>query len=593
MNSRQIEGMMNRGKMEREIVVEIQRAYMASLREIKEKVRILDGREQTESVINRRKYQKALETQVTDVLANMNDNMYGSVDQYLKDCYEDGFIGTMYDLQGQGIPLVFPINQQDIVNSIVNNTKLSKPLYESMGHNVNELITKVNNEIARGVSMSSSYIDIARNIQKQSNIGMNRSLVIARTEGHRVRIEATADAQKKAKDRGADVMKQWDSTLDKKTRKTHAELDGQIQEIEDDFVIKSSGAKASHPAGFGIAKEDINCRCALLQRARWALDDEEYTKMNGDTNNLIRLKEKDFESFTKAYKEKAKEVTGIKIDKMESWYGNKHSKAIKERLESAPELYQNAWNECQDEFQTLDPKYRGAKAYYQPSKYAHQRGVQLNILNDSKGSSYQTPYNVAFHEYGHHMDYLLNDKYGDGDYLKGFSEVYKDDLLAKTLKEEGLKAVEPYVDKYVKEHTDYIQKEIDDMFDAKVRRGFATESERAIKTGKDEFDYVVNKWKSDPSLKAEIVKSFIDDVKSNLTLIERGDISDMFEPILNTAYPFGVGHGTSYWRGRSPSKEAFAEMYSAVVANPDSLKGIKLYFPNAFKVFEEMLGVIK
>ena len=36
----------------------------------------------------------------------------------------------------------------------------------------------------------------------------------------------------------------------------------------------------------GMAKEVVNCRCALLQRAKWALTDEEFTKMNGETNEL-------------------------------------------------------------------------------------------------------------------------------------------------------------------------------------------------------------------------------------------------------------------------------------------------------------------
>ncbi len=30
-----------------------------------------------------------------------------------------------------------------------------------------------------------------------------------------------------------------------------------------------------YPGGFGIASQDVNCRCALLQRARWALDANE------------------------------------------------------------------------------------------------------------------------------------------------------------------------------------------------------------------------------------------------------------------------------------------------------------------------------
>jgi len=40
-----------------------------------------------------------------------------------------------------------------------------------------------------------------------------------------------------------------------------------------------------HPGGFGDPAEDCNCRCALLQKARWALDDDE-TKYLGDVSGL-------------------------------------------------------------------------------------------------------------------------------------------------------------------------------------------------------------------------------------------------------------------------------------------------------------------
>ena len=91
--------------------------------------------------------------------------------------------------------------------------------------------------------------------------------------------------QKRAIARGAEVVKQWDSTLDGKTRPTHRMLDGQIVDV-DGYFKSESGNKALYPGGFGVPSEDCNCRCALLQRAKWALSDEDFTKMNGDTNEL-------------------------------------------------------------------------------------------------------------------------------------------------------------------------------------------------------------------------------------------------------------------------------------------------------------------
>ena len=78
---------------------------------------------------------------------------------------------------------------------------------------------------------------------------MNKSMRIAKTEGHRVSQEATYTVQKKAKERGAEIVKQWDSTLDGKTRPTHRALDGQIVGV-DEYFKSESGYKALYPGDF-------------------------------------------------------------------------------------------------------------------------------------------------------------------------------------------------------------------------------------------------------------------------------------------------------------------------------------------------------
>lgn len=47
----------------------------------------------------------------------MNAKQFTTVSDYLQVCYEDGFVGTMFDLQGQGVPFVLPMNQEQIVRA--------------------------------------------------------------------------------------------------------------------------------------------------------------------------------------------------------------------------------------------------------------------------------------------------------------------------------------------------------------------------------------------------------------------------------------------------------------------------------------------
>ncbi len=306
MNKRQKELLQSQLKDEKEIIKELKKIYGQAEKDIDNKIAALLARtdlENLQSIIYQVDYQKALRTQIGAILDDLNANQFTSISEYLTKCYESGFLGTLYDIQGQGVPLIFPIDQNQVVKAITTDSKLSKRLYTRLGEDVDELKKKVRLELSRGISQAYSYADIARNIRNQTKIGMNRSMRIARTEGHRVTQQATFDSQQKAKKAGADIVKQWDSTLDSRTRPMHQQLDGQIRELDEPFNVGIYSAM--YPSGFGVASMDVNCRCVLLQRARWALEDEEdiITKFDGESGQIVNIAAKDYKDFVKNYYE--------------------------------------------------------------------------------------------------------------------------------------------------------------------------------------------------------------------------------------------------------------------------------------------------
>lgn len=76
-------------------------------------------------------------------------------------------------------------------------------------------------------------------------------------------------------------------------------LDGQIRELNKPFEV--NGRKAMNPSGFGIASEDIHCRCALLQRARWALDEDELKTLKERAEYYGLDKTNSFDDFKQMY----------------------------------------------------------------------------------------------------------------------------------------------------------------------------------------------------------------------------------------------------------------------------------------------------
>lgn len=304
MNSRQREYLKYNLKQEQEALNDLKVLYEQALKDIDNQIAYLLGREDKEnlsSIIYQLDYQKALKKQVSAILDVLHSKEYTRIEDYLKECYENGFLGTMYDLHGQGIPLMLPLDQEQVLNALTIKSKLSKALYERLGEDITILKRKVSSEISRGIANNFSYTEIARNLRNVSNTGMNNAYRIARTEGHRIQNQSAMDAATKAKEKGADIVKQWDATLDARTRPHHALLDGQIRDLDKPFEVE--GRKAMHPSGFGIASEDIHCRCALLQRAKWALDEKELNTLKERSSFYELDKTKDFDDFKSKYLE--------------------------------------------------------------------------------------------------------------------------------------------------------------------------------------------------------------------------------------------------------------------------------------------------
>ena len=254
-------------------------------------------RSRIQSKIYQKQYQESLQGQVDGILKQMQTKQFLTVSDYLDTCYEDGFIGSLFDLHGQDVPLLMPLDQTKMVRAIQLDSKISKGLYTRLGEDVTTLKKRITAEVTRSIATGTSYAQTAQRLAGQTKIGYNKAVRIARTEGHRIQTTAAMDVMEGAKERGADVLKQWDAALDDRTRESHIAVDGEIREVDKPF---SNGLMyPGDPAGG--AAEVINCRCALLQRARWALDEDELQTLKDRAEYFGLDKSDQFNDFKKNY----------------------------------------------------------------------------------------------------------------------------------------------------------------------------------------------------------------------------------------------------------------------------------------------------
>lgn len=291
---------------EAEVLKELKKTYEKALKDINDKITKLLARPDADMqhVIYQLNYQKALKKEIQSILDVMAAEQFTTISDYLVKCYEEGFVSTIYSLQQQGIPLCFPMDQEAVVDAVLTNSKISNGLYNHLGENIAGLKKTIAAEVSRGISTGVPFSQMAQQISQRMMGTYNNpggsfayAMRIARTEGHRIQLQSTMDACIQAKARGADIVKQWDATLDARTRPSHAKIDGEIREIGEKF---SNGLMfPGDPSG--KAAEVVNCRCGLLERPRWALEGG-VVKMDDFHKEIVSFEsEKDYQEFKKIF----------------------------------------------------------------------------------------------------------------------------------------------------------------------------------------------------------------------------------------------------------------------------------------------------
>lgn len=376
---------------EKKLLKLLERVFEQAIADCEDRIRQLSMREDLEnlqSIIYQQQYQQMLVDQLEASLTNLQQGEFTGISQYLQESYYNGYVGVMYDIAQQGIPLTMPIPQDQVVKALRTNSKLSKPLYDSLGEDVNYLKKTIRAEISRGISNGSSWNEMASHIAKGMKLpydkAYNRAVLIARTEGHRIQNEAALEGQQTAKKKGADIVKQWDATLDARTRPEHREADGQLREVDEDFDV--GGEKLEAPGVGGSARNVCNCRCCLLQRARWALDEDEMQTLKDRAAYFGLDKTESFEKFKDNY---------LKVTEAEVEEAERYTKPITYSRKYAVQGKTLQSREYVNKFESMAENPEERRAFYRAAKEilqhrSGQNGEDLYYYNSETKKRYKS-----------------------------------------------------------------------------------------------------------------------------------------------------------------------------------------------------------
>ena len=122
----------------------------------------------------------------------------------------------------------------------------------------------LNSAVTQGIIQGETIPQIAKRIARTTGESSYNSAVRnARTSFTGAQNAGRLEGLHQAQELGINVKKQWMATLDDRTRDTHADLDGQIRDIDEPFEV--DGMEIDYPGDPSADPSLVyNCRCTLV-----------------------------------------------------------------------------------------------------------------------------------------------------------------------------------------------------------------------------------------------------------------------------------------------------------------------------------------
>ncbi|MFC6464963.1 phage minor head protein [Marinilactibacillus sp. GCM10026970] len=259
--------------------------YRDALKEIKKEVKYYIEQYDELPFSKRMEAERLLDVgkQIDEVLQTVYSKADSVVADFGKEEAKRGYYGTWYALEGaENIQMDMSFLPDKYIEQLVNHPIKGKTFSKRLYDHRNNLAEQVGNTLNYAAIRGKGYAWAAERIGNLTEASYKQAYRIARTEGGRVQSTAKQRSYTEVKEKGVNLKKKWLSTIDNKTRDTHQTLDGQVVEVDEEFE-SSSGAKAEGPRLFGVASEDIHCRCTTIAEVEGISPELRLDNESGET----------------------------------------------------------------------------------------------------------------------------------------------------------------------------------------------------------------------------------------------------------------------------------------------------------------------
>lgn len=278
-------------KMIEDVEEELYQVYKGSLKTLKKELdkiqdelsKTSDNEEKARLIARSKRIVNQIKKMAYEI-QNINKSSIDIIMDNLYTCYTINHEYATYNVEhDSGYDTGYNLFNRDSIKKIVKKelTPFTEMAYDGL-KDQSTIIRDLTREIMQSVLLGESNQKLAKRVAAVTDKNMKQSILIARTEMTRVQNAGRQDAFNRGESMGLKLEKKWISTIDARTRESHARLNGETVGLNDKF---SNGLE--YPGGMGAAKEVCNCRCTMvtefvgLQKSAAELKlDEELKRMS-------------------------------------------------------------------------------------------------------------------------------------------------------------------------------------------------------------------------------------------------------------------------------------------------------------------------
>ena len=505
-------------------------------------------------------------------MALLSQKTEKAMKEFLKSGYEDFYYHGLYEIgKKRGLQGAVSLVDGEKLERVLRVPWSGKNYSKRIWTNGAKLAKTIQQNIIAAAHRGVSVQEMTRVIRQKMGVGTKEAVRLVRTELNYVQNQAALHS---IKDAGMKYYR-FIATLDKRTSTVCQSHDGDVFPVEE--AMPGKNMPPLHP----------HCRSVISGCLKGEYKPQTGTRIARDENgkNVLVPANMKYDDWRAVYLDKkltleeweagnvalqATNATGglnagaqsgkieVKINAsvathLENILGKDVGAEVVDRLNNAPEVVRQVYNKYGERLNVLETDTQRTPCYV-----PLEQGVRLNLKKNTvdrmhlyeKGHKIKVAYDTIFHEFGHHISGL---------WVKDQNLFMLRDIAIEWRSAEG-----KTLDMLLREEAAEVIKARKNLLAQTVSRPTLADAKR--------------------SLTKELC------AKQGYAI---GDVSDMFGGCTKNTVVDHLKHDTSYWRNIDPGVEAFAEMFSATINNPDSLKEIKHYFPKTYEMFLEILEDIK